>query len=425
MDHITIIIGLLIAAVILLLAVLFKKPKTGAEIAERLKESEERLRDEFGRGRNETVREVRAIGEKINADNAATREMLIKQGSENLKNQNEMQDRLFTNLSRQSENINDTLQKNIENLQKSNEQKLDLMRETVDEKLTSTLTKRLDSSFQTVGEQLKAVHESVGEMKKIAGDVGDLQRVLTNVKARGTWAEVQLGNILEQTLPPDTFERNVSVKNNSERVEYAVKIPSRDRDGTFVWLPIDSKFPQEDYIRLCDAAERADSTAVEESVKALERTVKKQADTIAKLYIEVPKTTDFAVMFLPTEGLYAEVLRRPGLAEEIQTKYHIMIAGPTTITAFLNTLQMGFKTIAIDKRASEVWKLLGAVKSQYGEFETVLAKVKKKIDEAGNTIESAQKRNGIILKKLKTVEQIDNDESKALLELDAPENGQI
>lgn len=164
---------------------------------------------------------------------------------------------------------------------------------------------------------------------------------------------------------------------------------------------------------------------VEESVKSLERTVKKQAETIAKLYIEVPKTTDFAVMFLPTEGLYAEVLRRPGLAEEMQTKYHIMIAGPTTITAFLNTLQMGFRTIAIDKRASEVWKLLGAVKSQYGEFETVLAKVKKKIDEAGNTIESAQKRNGIILKKLKTVEQIDTDESKNLLELDSAENEQI
>ena len=423
MDYI--IIGLLVAAIILLLALLFKKPKADKETVERLKESEERLRDEFSRGRNENAREVRALGEKINADNAATREMLMKQGNENLKNQNEIQERLFTNLSRQSENINDTLQKNIENLQKSNEQKLDLMRETVDEKLTSTLTKRLDSSFQTVGEQLKAVHESVGEMKKIAGDVGDLQRVLTNVKARGTWAEVQLGNILEQTLPPDTFERNVSVKNNSERVEYAVKIPSRDRDGTFVWLPIDSKFPQEDYIRLCDAAERADSTAVEESVKALERTVKKQAETIAKLYIEVPKTTDFAVMFLPTEGLYAEILRRPGLAEEMQTKYHIMIAGPTTITAFLNTLKMGFRTIAIDKRASEVWKLLGAVKSQYGEFETVLAKVKKKIDEAGNTIESAQKRNGIILKKLKTVEQIDTDESKNLLELDSAENEQI
>ncbi len=423
MDYI--VAGLLVAVIILLSALLLKKPKSDDKTAEKLKESEERLRDEFARVRNENAREVRAIGEKINTDNAATREMLIKQGSENLKNQNEMQDRLFANLSRQSENINDTLQKNIESLQKSNEQKLDLMRETVDEKLTSTLTKRLDSSFQTVGEQLKAVHESVGEMKKIAGDVGDLQRVLTNVKARGTWAEVQLANILEQTLPPDTFERNVSVKNNSERVEYAVKIPSRDRDGTFVWLPIDSKFPQEDYIRLCDAAERADSTAVEECVKALERTVKKQAETIAKLYIEVPKTTDFAVMFLPTEGLYAEVLRRPGLAEEMQSKYHIMIAGPTTVTAFLNTLQMGFRTIAIDKRASEVWKLLGAVKSQYGEFETVLAKVKKKIDEAGNTIESAQKRNGIILKKLKTVEQIDTDESKTMLELDAAENEQI
>ncbi len=421
-----IILALLGIAVVLLIVVLIKSGNKGGN--NRLQETEARLKEEIVLVRGENRRELQEILRQISENNAATRELLIKQGAENIKDNAEMREKLFSVLNRQSESINTTLTQNVEKLQKSNEQKLDQMRETVDEKLTSTLTKRLDASFGAVGEQLKAVHQSMGEMKKLAGDVGDLQRVLTNVKARGTWAEVQLGNILEQTLTAEQFERNVSVRNNSERVEYAVKIPSRDDDGTFVWLPIDSKFPQEDYIRLTDAAERADAAAVEECSKALERTLKKQAETISKLYIEVPKTTDFAIMFLPTEGLYAEVLRRPGLCEELQTKHRVMVCGPTTITAFLNTLQMGFRTIALDKRASEVWKLLGAVKSQYSEFETVLAKAKKKIDEAGNTLEGAQKRNNIILKKLKTVEQLESNDAARLLETaeaDAPFHGTV
>lgn len=316
---------------------------------------------------------------------------------------------------KQSDKLNVTLTESVQRLQQSNEKKLDEMRQTVDEKLTDTLSKRLDSSFKVVSEQLKSVHESLGEMHKLAGSVGDLQRVLTNVKSRGTWAEVQLGNILEQTLTKEQYECNVSTKNDTKRVEFAIKIPSRTDEGKFVWLPIDSKFPQEDYIRICDAAENADKAAMEAAIKALEQTVKNQAKTIAELYIDVPKTTDFAIMFLATEGLYAEVLRRPGLCEEIQTKYRVMICGPTTITAFLNTLRVGFRTIALDKKASEVWKVLGAVRTQYDKFEGLLLKVKKKIDEAGSTIEDAQKRNSIIQKNLKSVELIDSNEADSIL----------
>ena len=212
---------------------------------------------------------------------------------------------------KQSDKLNVTLTESVQRLQQSNEKKLDEMRQTVDEKLTDTLSKRLDSSFKVVSEQLKSVHESLGEMHKLAGSVGDLQRVLTNVKSRGTWAEVQLGNILEQTLTKEQYECNVSTKNDTKRVEFAIKIPSRTDEGKFVWLPIDSKFPQEDYIRICEAAENADKAAMEAATRALEQTVKNQAKTIAELYIDVPKTTDFAIMFLATEGLYAEVLRRP------------------------------------------------------------------------------------------------------------------
>lgn len=338
-----------------------------------------------------------------------------KETADSLKDMNQLIREMQQMNVRQSDKLNVTLTENVSKLQQSNEKKLEEMRLTVDEKLTDTLSKRLDSSFKVVGEQLKSVHESLGEMHKLAGSVGDLQRVLTNVKSRGTWAEVQLGNILEQTLTKEQYECNVSTKNDTKRVEFAVKIPSRTEEGKFVWLPIDSKFPQEDYIRICDAAENADKAAMEAASKALEQAVKNQAKTISDLYIDVPKTTDFAIMFLATEGLYAEVLRRPGLCEEIQNKYRVMICGPTSITAFLNTLRVGFRTIALDKKASEVWKVLGAVRTQYDKFELLLAKTKKKIDEAGSTIEDAQKRNGIIQKNLRSVELIDSAQADGIL----------
>ncbi|MBR2152438.1 MAG: DNA recombination protein RmuC [Clostridia bacterium] len=320
---------------------------------------------------------------------------------------------------KQSEKTNKILAEEVQKLQESNEKKLDQMRQTVDEKLNETLTKRLDSSFKTVGDQLNNVYKSLGEMKELATDVNDLQRALTNVKTRGTWAEAQLGNILEQTLTNDQFERNVSIKKDGTVVEFAVKIPSRDKDGEFVLLPIDSKFPQEDYLRICEAADNADKAGVDAAVKNLANVIKNEAQKIAKLYIDVPQTTDFAIMFLATEGLYAEVLRIPGLCEEIQNKHRVMICGPTTVTAFLNTLRMGFRTIAIDKRASEVWKVLGAAKSQYENFGVLLAKAGKKIEEAGNTIGEAAHRNSIIQKKLKGVELLDSGESNDILGLES------
>lgn len=390
-----VIICLILSAVILVLqlVLLLRKPQADT----RLEETERRLREE-----------LRSTRQELNDALKEMNRILAEGQKETLKVSGEYQEKLNTSLTNA-----------VRGLQESNEKKLDQMRATVDEKLQSTLEKRLDTSFKTVGEQLQSVYKSLGEMRELAGGVSELQRVLTNVKARGTWAEVQLGNILEQTLTSEQYSQNVSVRNNRELVEYAVKIPSRDEDGTFVWLPIDSKFPQEDYVRLCDAAEQADKEATEAAAKALERTLRNEAKTIADLYIEVPKTTDFAILFLPTEGLYAEVLRRPGLMEDLQNKYRVMVCGPTTITAFLNTLRIGFRTVALDKRAAEVWKVLGAAKAQYDKFEGLLDKAKKKITEAGDVLESAQHRNDMILKKLRNVEEIESMQADSLLTLTA------
>lgn len=336
-----------------------------------------------------------------------------------LRSRSEEQQRLFENLNRQSKDMTELVSGSLTRMQESNEKKLEEMRQTVDEKLTKTLGDRLDDSFKAFSEQLGNVYNSLNEMKKLGEGVTDLQRVLTNVKARGTWAEVQLGSILEQTLIETQYARNVSPRNNSERVEFAVKIPSRDESDSFVWLPIDSKFPQEDYLRILDASERADKAAMESACKSLEQSVKGFAKTISSLYIEVPLTTDFAIMFLPTEGLYAEVLRRPGLSEEIQQKYRVMICGPTTITAFLNTLRVGFRTIALDKQSAEVRKLLEATKAQYEKFNDQLTKARRKIDEAGKAIDDAQNRSGIIHKKLKGVDSGDSGMSDTILGITA------
>ena len=370
--------ALLVVGEIILLAT---RPR---ENREELRELERRLRDE-----------LRVVDKQV----TDMRSALLTQ-------QNQQQEQLYRALNAQTEKVTATLTQAVSNLQASNEKKLDEMRATVDEKLTDTLNSRLSESFKTVGDQLQQVHKSLGEMQRIAGDVGDLQRVLSNVKVRGTWAEVQLGNILEQTLAPEQYLTNVTIKKNREQVEYAVKIPSRIEGGEDVLLPIASKFPQEDYIRLSEAADRNDPEGVAAAAKALEQVIKREAMTIRDLYIDVPRTTDFAILFLPTEGLYAEVLRRPGLAEELQPKYRVMVCGPTTITAFLNTLRMGFRTVALDKRAAEVWRVLGAANQQYEKFGLLLEKARRKIDEAGSVLDEAEKRNGIIRRKLKSVEQL-------------------
>lgn len=346
----------------------------------------------------------------------------------NLEQQNRMSEAVTTAIHRMqaesresSERQAKTVETAITKMQENNEKKLDQMRQTVDEKLTSTLTTRLDSSFKTVSQQLENVYKSLGEMKELSAGVTDnvtsLNRVLTNVKARGTWAEVQLESLLDQTIP-GMYEKNVATRKGSlERVEFAIKIPSNDEDTPYTYLPVDSKFPMEDYVRLTDAADRADAPALEAARKALENRVKEEAKAVAG-YIHVPGTTPFAIMYLATEGLYAEIsASRTGLPEKIQRDFGVMIAGPSTITALLNSLSMGFKTMAINQKANEVWKILGAAKSQYDLFGTLLDKARKKVEEAGRTLETAQNRNRLIQKKLKKVEELDLGESTQLLDL--------
>ncbi|HOE58023.1 MAG TPA: DNA recombination protein RmuC [Bacillota bacterium] len=316
------------------------------------------------------------------------------------------------------EKMRETIEEKLKYLQEDNNKKLDQMRATVDEKLNATLEQRLGESFRLVSERLEMVHKGLGEMQALATGVGDLKKVLTNVKTRGTWGEIQLGNILEQILTPEQYSKNVATrKNSSDRVEYAIKLPGRDgKEVEAVWLPIDSKFPQEDYQRLIDAQEQGNPAKAEEASKALEVSIKNSARDIRNKYINPPGTTDFGIMFLPTEGLYAEVLRRPGLCDCLQQQYRIVAVGPTNLVALLNSLQMGFRTIAIEKRSSEVWNLLGAVKTEFGKFGDILDKTQKKLQEASNTIEDAARKSRSIGRKLKNVQELPTDDSAILLE---------
>jgi DNA recombination protein RmuC len=317
--------------------------------------------------------------------------------------------------------MRNTVETQLRTLQEDNNRRLEQMRAVVDEKLQSTLEKRLADSFKQVSERLEQVYKGLGEMRSLATGVGDLKKVLTNVKTRGTWGEIRLSHILEQILTPDQYEVNVATKKgSSERVEYAVKLPGQGAlKEKIVWLPIDSKFPQEDYQRLLDAQEAADKVQAEKSVKNLEARVKAEAKAIREKYIDPPNTTDFGIMFLPVEGLYAEVLRRPGLCDNLQRDYRIVVTGPTTLAALLNSLQMGFRTLAIEKRSSEVWELLGAVKTQFGKFGEVLAKTKKKLQEASNTIDQAEVRTRVISRKLNKVQELPLADSTKLMEPDA------
>jgi len=309
-----------------------------------------------------------------------------------------------------------TLEEQLRALQSDNAQKLEQMRVTVDEKLQSTLETRLGQSFKLVSERLEQVQRGLGEMQQLATGVGDLKRVLTNVKTRGSWGEVQLENILEQTLIQEQYARGVKVRPDSgEMVDIAVRLPGRSSDDTPVWLPIDSKFPREDYERLLDAQEQGDAELVRVQGAQLERAVKVQAKSICEKYIVPPHTTDFAVMFLPTEGLYAEVIRRPGLVDLLQRDHRVVVAGPTTITALLNSLQMGFRTLAIEKRSSEVWSLLGAVKTEFGKFGDVLDNVKAKLDQASKQIDQTGVRTRAIARKLRDVESLPVEQSRQLL----------
>lgn len=312
------------------------------------------------------------------------------------------------------DNIRKAVEDNLKSIQTDNNSKLELIRKTVDEKLHDTLERRLGDSFKLVSERLEQVHKGLGEMKDFAQGVGDLKKVLSNVKTRGTLGEVQLGNILDQILTPEQYTKNFATKQGSrDVVEYAVRLPGRG--DAVVWLPIDAKFPLDDYQRLIDAQERADVAAIEELGKALELRIKGEAKDIRDKYLDPPHTTDFGILFLPFEGLFAEVLRRPGLYELLHRDYKVIITGPTNIAAFLNSLQMGFRTLAIEKRASEVWGLLGAVKAEFGKFGEMLDKTQKKLQEASNTIEDASRKTRTIEKRLKDVQVLPSQDAAKLI----------
>ena len=318
-----------------------------------------------------------------------------------------------------------TLEAKIKELQTDNGARLEEMRKTVDEKLHATLEQRLGESFKLVSDRLEKVHQGLGEMQQLAIGVGDLKRVLTNVKTRGTWGEVQLEMLLEQVLTTDQYAKNVeTVPGSAERVEFAIKLPGQEHGGTPVWMPIDAKFPKEQYERLVDAADRADADGVAAAGRELERAIRGEAKTIAEKYLSPPLTTDFAILFLPTEGLYAEVMRRPGLADELQRMHRVSIAGPSTLSALLNSLQMGFRTLALEKRSSEVWQVLGAVKTEFGKFGDVLSATKLTLERAAKNIESAETRSRQMARKLKSVEALPSEAAQLLLGPDSLDAGE-
>lgn len=410
-----------IVIVVLLGLILWKVSARGGE------KTEEIIRQEIRASRDEAMQSARSLREEVTAAQKNANDTVIQVIGEMNKSQRDslaaIEQRVMA-LSETNEarlgGLRDTLDSKMKALQESNDRKLDQMRQTVDEKLQSTLEKRLGESFKIVSERLEAVQRGLGEMQNLATGVGDLKRVLTNVKARGTWGEVQLGAILEQLLTPDQYGKNVKVRPSSgELVEFAIRLPGSGHEANAnVWLPIDAKFPQEDYQRLVQASEAADTNAVEQSLKALTRAIENAAKDISEKYIEPPATTDFAILFLPTEGLYAEALRQPGLLEKLQHTYRVVVAGPATLSAILNSLRMGFRTLAIEKRSSEVWQVLAAVKTEFGKFGDVLDKVKRQLETASGTIDETGVRTRAMERKLREVEALPEEESKELLKLD-------
>ena len=416
-------VGFSAAAMLLLIILLFLK----TSYKRTSKGVEQTVREEFRSNRDESARAARDLREEVVRAQRSSMETMIQTIGElgNLQRYKlESVERRIKELTGSNEarieQLRNTLDAQLKSLQQANEKKLDQMRQVVDEKLQNTLEKRLAESFKIVSERLEAVQRGLGEMQSLATGVGDLKRVLTNVKTRGTWGEVQLGALLEQILTPDQYAKNVQTRKGSrEIVEYAIRLPGAGNDSraAVCWLPIDSKFPQEDYLRLVSAADAADLDAVEKSTVALVRAVQASAKEIAEKYLDPPGTTDFAIMFLPTEGLYAEILRQPGLMEKLQQTSRVVVAGPTTLSAILSSLRMGFRTLAIEKRSSEVWNVLAAVKTEFGKFGDVLAKVKNHLDAASNTIDQTGVRTRAMTRKLRAVEQLPMDASEKLLGL--------
>ncbi|WP_457329609.1 DNA recombination protein RmuC [Rhizobacter sp. P5_C2] len=444
-------LALLVLVLLLLLWLALRRPDQGTDHFERL---ERGLRDDVARSAQGTRQE---LGQTL----ASFQQTLLAQQGDVARTQNEQIDSFRTQLAatqqaqeatlarlaeqqanalkRFADTLGDQLrslsqsndqrltemrgavEQKLSAIQADNEKKLEQMRATVDEKLHATLEQRLGESFKLVADRLDQVHKGLGEMQNLARDVGSLNRVLTNVKTRGIFGEVQLAGLLEQVFTPEQYAVNVeTVPGSGARVEFAIRLPGQRADGVPLWLPIDAKFPREDYERLLDAQDRADPVAVEVAAKAIETRLRLEARSIHDKYVAPPHTTDFAILFVPTEGLYAEALRRPGLVESLQREYHVMLAGPTTLLATLNSLQMGFRTLALEKRSVEVWEVLGAVKTEFAKFGDVLAKTKKKLDEASNTIDQAQTRANVMARKLKSVEAVTETHAQALLPLALP-----
>jgi len=378
------------------------------------------IREETAKGAKELRDEVSKRFGELGTGTQERLDSFGKQLTEHRKSSAEEAKLLRTEVGNTLVELGRTVEGRLDKIRFENSEKLEKMRETVDEKLQATLEQRLGASFTIVNENLERVYKSVGEMQSLATGVGDLKRVLSNVKLRGSWGEGALGDILEDMLTPEQFSRNVEIRPRSgQSVEFALKLPGSGDEP--VWVPIDAKMPHEDYERLTQASERGDAIAVEESAKALERCIVKYAKDICEKYICPPHSTDFAILFLPSEGLFAEVVRRPGLVDKLRSQHRVAITGPTTLTAFLHSLRMGFKSLAIQQRSSEVWQVLGAVKTEFGKFGVVLDKVHKKLGEAQNAVEDAHKRRRAVDRKLRDVEALPESASNDLLAVTAEE----
>ncbi len=396
---------LLFLIIIIILQILILSKKGGDGDTGLLKQNVERLEsrmpDEFSKNREENRNLQRENRKEILSSLDMFRSSMINETAK----VSSLTKKQLDSFEQKIGVLTGTIEQKLELIRNDNSSKLEEMRKTVDEKLHETLEKRLGDSFKLVSERLEEVHKGLGEMQSLATGVGDLKKVLTNIKTRGTWGEVQLGAILESILTPDQYSVNVATKKSSAaRVEFAIKLPGKDDDA--VWLPIDAKFPKEDYEKLVDAQDAGDTEAIETAKKNILIRIKQEAKDISTKYLDPPGTTDFGILFLPVEGLYAEVLRMPGIIDTLQRDYRIVISGPTTLSAFLNSLQMGFRTLVIEKRSSEVWSVLGAVKTEFSKFGDILDKTKKKLQEATNTIDTASRKSRTIHRKLRDVVEL-------------------
>ncbi len=449
----------LLALVLVLLFLIWARQKTQAtlppELLQPLQQSNERLerelRDELGRSASSTRQELvqglaqfqqvltqglqgsnQSLAQQALAAREAQDAAALRSAQTQAESMQRLADRMREQLQAMSTGneqrlaeLRQTVEQRLTSIQQDNEKKLEQMRATVDEKLHATLEQRLGESFKQVAERLEQVHKGLGEMQNLARDVGSLNRVLTNVKTRGVFGEVQLAGLLDQVFTPEQYACNVAtLPGSNERVEFAISLPGQRDDGKPLWLPIDAKFPREDYKRLLEAQERADAPAAEAAGKAIEARLRLEARSIREKYIAPPHTTDFGILFVPTEGLYAEALRRPGLLEGLQREFKVMLCGPTTLLATLTSLQMGFRTLALEKRSAEVWEVLGAVKTEFGKFGDVLAKAKKKLEEAGNTLDAAEVRTRAMTRKLKSVEALPDDAAQRMLQLGLGEDAE-